>query len=668
MLDKKKVAFFSFLFFLAFTIIGDAYIYFLDGKIDESDFKYTTSFKDDELGREYLNDLEKLSEELHLKIYVINSTVNSKNSSTYTVYSTDNNKDYVKSRILVQNDVSTFSSLINGRREVIFKPLGDAKLANKEVYYNVFGTKENVEVLRSKTIDKYGMSKPIENLYPNDATFMIASAWIIVFFTILLYVAIEVNNLKKEVLIKYFNGSDKKDIILPLILNNSVTIFISTVIGILLAQLITESFKFLIISLILVLIIILSTNLLYLKLRNLNIKKTFVKSYYTSGYKLLTFATLFIITITLILTLTLNIKTIYDAMLTINQEDKWEEFHAYDNVLFMFRHFTDTTNIETDAEHAVNFYNDYLDTYQIHLSFDFINNGGIASSMTDVNETFIYLNKYAKKNIEHLNVDLDKLVEDRYYIISRYSDEELEEKGIFDLAEPNEITDLLGENRGVFETIYIKDPYKLLVYDINITNLADNYKKNPIIILDTHDKLPGNPIYDSLSVHNGAYVFNSLIKFQNDNDFEEYIKKIGYENEIFYKNNVKDLYLEKRAEKMLILLINVILSLMILVLFNISLSTILKNDFNSRAVEVALDKVFGKTLFERYKGLFRLLIGAFGLGIIIALLCKLIFYQFSFIFILVSAIIVFINTIFTVYLYINKYEKIGIPRILKGGV
>ena len=82
----------------------------------------------------------------------------------------------------------------------------------------------------------------------------------------------------------------------------------------------------------------------------------------------------------------------------------------------------------------------------------------------------------------------------------------------------------------------------------------------------------------------------------------------------------------------------------------------------------SLDKVFGKTLFERYKGLFRLLIGAFGLGIIIALLCKLIFYQFSFIFILVSAIIVFINTIFTVYLYINKYEKIGIPRILKGGV
>ena len=62
MLDKKKVAFFSFLFFLAFTIIGDAYIYFLDGRIDESDFKYTTSFKDDELGREYLNDLEKISE------------------------------------------------------------------------------------------------------------------------------------------------------------------------------------------------------------------------------------------------------------------------------------------------------------------------------------------------------------------------------------------------------------------------------------------------------------------------------------------------------------------------------------------------------------------------------------------------------------------------------
>src|SRR5690625_3243157 len=183
----------------------------------------------------------------------------------------------------------------------------------------------------------------------------------------------------------------------------------------------------------------------------------------------------------------------------------------------------------------------------------------------------------------------------RYYIISRYTDEELREKGIFDSSASNEITDLLQSDDGIFETIYIRNPYELLVYDINMTNLADNYKKNPIIILDTHTKFPSNLL--------SGYVLNSLVKFHHDNDYDNFINKIGYANETFYKNNIKELYLEKRAEKVLTLLITIILSIMMLSLFNISLFTILKMDFNSRAIEIALAKVLGKSLFQRYKGL-----------------------------------------------------------------
>src|SRR5690625_782423 len=151
-------------------------------------------------------------------------------------------------------------------------------------------------------------------------------------------------------------------------------------------------------------------------------------------------------------------------------------------------------------------------------------------------------------------------------------------------------------------------------------------------------------------------------------DFNSRSIKIVYANKTFYKNNIKELYLEKRAEKVLTLLITIILSIMMLSLFNISLFTILKMDFNSRAIEIALAKVLGKSLFQRYKGLFKLLIGAFISGVIIAFIGKFIFYQFSILFILVSSTIVLINTIVILWLYINKYEKISIPRILKGGV
>lgn len=597
---------------------------------------------------------QKYGKELDLRIYVLKSTVNSKNAASYTIYSTDENKPYFKNRILVDNDVSVFKSLISGKRKVIFKPFHDLTTEIGEENYYVFGKKENVEILRSKTIDKYGMSKPEENNYPNDAVFMLISSWIFLFIIIFLTVFFEVNSSRKEVLIKYLNGSEKKDIICSLMINNSISIASSALIGMLFAQMITESFKFTLISCLAVSGIIIFSNSLYFRLYNLDVKKTFVKSFYTLGNKILALILLFIIT------LTINLKSIHDAALTINQEDDWKEFYDYDNIFFLFKDLSPTTNFDTDKLHASNFYNDNLNKYQIFLSFDFSNNGGVASSMTDTNDSFIYLNKFAKNSIDHLAIDLNELKDNRYYIISRYTNKELKEKNIFDPIASNEITNLLQSNTGNFETIFIEDSYELLVYDINISNLADNYKKNPIIILDTHDKFPSNLMT--------SYIFNSLVNFKNNNNFETFITEIGYENETFYKNNIKDLYLEKRNERILVLLINIILSIMILILFNVSLSTIFNADFNSRSVEIALFKVLGKTLFQRYKGIFKILIGALISGIITAFSGKFFFYQFSLVYILAASFIVLINTIIILLFFNNKYEKISIPRVLKGGM
>ncbi|MFS0783489.1 hypothetical protein [Bacillus sp. 1P06AnD] len=654
MINKKKLAFFSLLFLIVFSIIGDAYIYYIDGKVFESDFKYETDIKNRDLKQEYVHDLKKYSKDFNLKIYVISSVVTSKKSAIYTVYSADENKEFFKNRILIKKNKSKFKSLVSGEREIVFKSLNDTIYLNEKSYY-VFGTKANVEKLRSVTNDKYGMSKPEDNSYSNDALFMIAGAWIFIFLIILIYIFFEVSNFKKEALIRYLNGTDKKNVVIPLILTNSFTIVCAAIIGMLIGMTITEPYKFMFISVIAVIFIILCTNSFYLLLFKLDVKKTFVRSYYTLGYKILAFFVLSIISITSILILTFNFKTIHDATLTINQKDSWEKFYGYDNVLFFFKDYTEDTNMETDEKYAVQFYNKNLDKYQMHLSFDFSNNGGISSTIVNTDEPIVYLNKYAKKDIENLDINLDQLKKDTYYIISRYSKDELKQKGIYD-----EVHYVLNKEDGNFETVTIQDPYKILVYDINMVNLADNYKKNPIIILDTHSELPSKEL--------SGFVFNSLVKFNKENDFNNFIKNIGYQNEVYYKNNIKDLYLKKQAEKILTLIINVILSVMVMILFNISLSAILKMDFDSRAVEIAIDKIFGKTLLKRYKALFRLLISAFIIGIVTALAGKLLFQNFSLLYVVFASLIVFINTSVILSLFINKYEKISIPRVLKGGL
>ncbi|WP_152446084.1 hypothetical protein [Bacillus sp. THAF10] len=659
MINKKKLAFFSFLFFIVFTIVGDSYIYYLDGKVFESDYRYETDIKDRNLKEEYVQDLKKYSDEFNLRIYVATTEVTSKNSATYTVYASDENKDYIKNRILSTEDNAFFRSFISGERDIIFKDFEDITDIH-ETNYLVFGTKENVEKLRSATNDKYGMSKPYDNSYSNDAPLFLSAAWIFIFSIILIYSFFEVSNFKKEALIRYLNGTNMKQVVLPLVVSNSGTIACAAMIGMLFTSAITESYKFAYISFAAVVLLLLLSNSFYLLLFNLNVKKTFVRSSYTFGYKLFAFFVLSVISITSILILTFTFKTIHDATRTINQQKSWEQFFDYDNVVFFFKDYSETTNMETDEEYAGKFYNENLDTYNMHLSFDFANNGGISSSIGTAQDPIVYLNKYAKAEVKQLGLQPEEFKEDTYYLISRYTEEELSQMGIYDGTETDEISFLLHKNVESLEVITIQDSYSFLVHDINMDNLADNYKENPIIIVDTHSTLP--------SIDFNWFVFNSLVKFDKKSDFRSFIESIGYENEVFYQNNIEELYLKKKAEKVLILVINVILSIMMMILFNISLTSVLKMDFDSRAVEIAVDKIFGKTLMKRYKALFRLLIGAFFVGVCTAIAGKWVFQSFSFFYVVIASGLVFLNTGFILSLFIKKYEKISIPRILKGGM
>ncbi|KMJ59156.1 hypothetical protein AB685_08855 [Bacillus sp. LL01] len=278
----------------------------------------------------------------------------------------------------------------------------------------------------------------------------------------------------------------------------------------------------------------------------------------------------------------------------------------------------------------------------------------------DTDEPIVYLNKHAKVEVKHLGLEPEEFKADTYYIISRYTEDELKQLGIYDGTETDEISFVLNKNEGNFEFITIADSYVFLVHDINIDNLADNYKENPIILVDTHSVLPDERL--------SGFVFNSLVKFDKNNDFHSFINAIGYENEVYYQNNIQDLYSKKKAEKVLVLIINIILSIMIMILFTISLTAFLKMDFDSRSVEIAVDKIFGKTLMKRYKALFRLLIGAFVVGVATAIAGKWLFQNFSLFYVFFASNLVFINTSVILSLFIRKYESISIPRILKGGI
>ena len=122
MINIKKLSFYSFLFILLFTVVGDSYIYYVDGETFESDFLYETDIDDKKLKREYLEELESFSKDNEIKIYIVSTDITSNNAATYTIYTTEKDKEYFKKRILVKKDHTRFYSVLSGNREIKFKP------------------------------------------------------------------------------------------------------------------------------------------------------------------------------------------------------------------------------------------------------------------------------------------------------------------------------------------------------------------------------------------------------------------------------------------------------------------------------------------------------------------------------------------------------------------
>ncbi|WP_390410047.1 hypothetical protein [Lacticaseibacillus jixiensis] len=671
-LNWRKLTSLTILFWIVFIIIGDAYIFHLDGQANSSDYQFTAGVTRQQESA-YERDLAKQSRQLNLKVFVVDYEVTGKQSAKYTIYTFEENKRFMQQRLQLYHDNNHVNSLLNGSRQVVFKPFKQRTVKSnyRKMSYFAFGSQSNVNKLRQRLIDQYGLSRPQPNRYKSDALGLILAAWLLAASVVLLSTFFEVARLRKETLIRYLNGADFPQIIRPLIRKNSLLMIISAGTGVLLAMSVTTAQKFWLWSLLAISLLIICSDMLFLKLRHLKLKETFALSYYPRSYQILNFATLFLTIITLLVTLNYSFKNMADAAETIRQGESWQRFADYDNVYFIFKDFTAKTNPQTDQAHAIEFYNQNLDRYQMHLAFDFGHNGGSASSRIDQSESFVYLNKYAKTDLRQIGLDPGDFAANRFYLISQYSLRELQERHLFgngDSKSEDTINNLLPN---VHLTKYncqvhqLNKSYRFVVHDINMANLADNVHRNPVILLDTHDHLPAsgqNPLQFS-----GFHVFDSLVKFHHSDDFARFLRQIGYQNQYHYKHSVLAIYSEKRADKMLLLVINLILSLLLLILFNFSLTIILHLDFKARSVEIALGKIFGRNLFQRYRGLLTLVLTALGVSCLLFVLANQFLYNFSLWYGTMALVVVLINLGLSISFFIRHYERISIPRVLKGG-
>lgn len=299
-----------------------------------------------------------------------------------------------------------------------------------------------------------------------------------------------------------------------------------------------------------------------------------------------------------------------------------------------------------------------MEDYDISLAFNIAENGGMSEQLTNTDNTIVYMNLNGANKIS-MPVDLSDLSEDNtFYIITSLKEEELYEGPLEN--DLKYLLDLLTDDKSktTVKVICVEDPYEITLLDIRNKDLARNCVKNPVILIDTHK---------TISKEFAANVCTAIMNFDTEDNFKVFIEEINYENQVWYMDRVRQLYIEKRNGCIIVASINAIIAAFLSVLFYITLYTVLKIEFQCRAEEIAIRKILGESLIKRYSFIFKIL----NFDIIIAVLSIMVINHLlkiiNIIYIVPTLLVTYTSVYVLFIIFASYYESRNIPRILKGG-
>lgn len=647
------------LFFVVFIASGEAYIFFVDARIPDADYYFECEIENPQAKEAYADTLEELGEQLNLQIYAVNYTPVSRATGEYQIYAINaSTEKRIKEKLHLTDNETKLHSCFSGDRRIRIDSIEKIS-QSKHVLYYVWGNENDVEQLRSATIDEFGTGKPYATGSSGDYMLILLTAWsLFLVFAVFISVSESVS-LRKEICVRYLNGMSKEALIFREVLKNALVILCAASGAFLWTLRLSEVSTFLLPLVIVTVAVMGITGFVYIaNLRKLEVREVFAKPKIGPARRIASVVILAVVFGLFSVTLSVCLENLDDAWKTIRQQPLWEKYADYDSVTFFSQEETAYANHELDNVYGANFYQQYNEEYDISLCFNLANNGGMYSMGCDEDLVYMNLNGLQKSN---LPIRKNELAENKYYIISTLTQKEIEQNESLWSAITSTVKTLQGSSKGMEEVEFMvpEKNYRITTLDINAKNLSDNQLKNPCILVDTHRSFD-----DSF----GANVCTGIVKFTNQHDFETYIRSIGYEAQAWYRENVWTLYEEKRDEKSMIALLNLTIAVVLGLLFNLLLYLMLKIEFQNYSDEIAIRKILGQSFFKRYRMIFNTIAVLVAIYTTIILVVGLVWQNRYNLYLLLSGMMMIVINIAVILLWFAmKFEKKNIPKVLKGG-
>lgn len=648
-MKKIKYILSGLLIIAALIFNGEVFVLYLDN-FQNSFFRASFSFEnlDHSITQEdILKDFQSASENNQVDYFFIHSKIESSYLKTMTIYGTEKSFDWIRAKGIKEGN---YRSLFMGKVDIKFKNIRE--ITHMKRYSKIYfaGSDSQLNDFREFKIDlisKYGGGFPKKYGSDKELWANMLTVWFIVFGLILLMTLYEIIDSRKENAIRFFLGQSIKGLIFRHILRDASILSLIFILGNqVLSRLTYSPFKIEVIGP-LFLGFILVNSLFYGLMLHVNFKKNLsmqIKPVVLIGVN---YFIKIIFTVMALLIVSGNLFSIMECINLYGQKGFFESFknHNYYNVSYKVHENLDLQNkMTSDFYYKYHDQSLHFEDCTVHFSKTYPLLIVNAPAMSVLKSKYPFLNDYigndaflilAPQKIKG-EEEIDRFIEDSY----------------------NASFGILGKSYR--EPAYYDQNLNVVGIYNGVTCKTSQYK-NPIIIYYDSNVLKEEMKHFDFS-------FESMMFDISDSEFNEFIRVFQLENEVASKTNVFESYKERWASSFRSSRLLAILSLFILVL-NFGMDVmILKTHYRYDAIEIALKKIHGYTLFEQHGPLFVTIIlsALFSLGLtLLVFTFGINFIGYRHYILYLSVLLCFCECIFICF-QVKKIEKRSLVTILKG--
>lgn len=656
-MKQIKIAIFCVLALTGFLFMGELSILNLDSfqsEYYESDF-YIDSLSKGTTSREMISDFCKAAKNNDVDFFAVKFTWDKTFSYDTTIIGTQAAIKHLKKAGIKEGDNK---SLFFEDQVVSFENIKDAADVSMINTYYFIGDEskyDNICHFKLDLVDKYGGSFPREKGSGAARILMLVTIWGIIFSIVIALSLYEVSYKKKENMIRVILGESLAGILTRNLLCDTISfVVVFLALSIMLKSISNVTFMFSG-TLCMFLIFIAINALINLNYLRTNYKKDLASGEGDNGFIATSYVLKVMLLIITIIVLSVNYIMIHEA-LNIRQQKTF--FHDHKNCSY-YKMSYGMDNISEESDPDVELYSKLYEKFS-NDAYQYVD----LSEYYSMKRPLVLLNKNSFREVCQENKrinDISKDIENDK--VSLLLPESIKEGSTeYECAlETNDGTFLSAGEYGSWNIVRYKEGITVEAVHNNGTKYSMQKYKNPVILLD-------NTRYDAGDYTTGydPYYNYDIMYDISKSEWEEFRTDNQIPEAYLSITNVNDEFLHEYMQQNRKLLLAVVFSIFILFLEFSLMILIIRMEYQFNAIEMALMKIHGYSLYERNVRLIKGTIG-FGIaGIILALVLSL---MLKMIYVVIPVVIIGVGLILCETVFIvcraNSVEKQRVATILK---